>query len=133
MNVDQTQVHELAFDVASALKKPLLQLKALLQLHRIDQLSCGTVRRTNIFVTETSKAGEEYDSTTSQMLTDRCAALLKDAGGDFEKYASRFADSLSNKTYHALRKMCKNNGLERFGKSRSELQDILVASVKSML
>ena len=47
-------------------------------------------------------------------------------------YLSSFGDSLSKKTHYALRKMCKKYSIERSGKSRSELQDNLVAYAQAL-
>ena len=48
-NVDVPETHHLAYDVASKLKKPCLQLRALLQLKRLVPLTCGTIRRVQHF------------------------------------------------------------------------------------
>eukprot|EP00505_MAST-04D_sp_SCG-Rhode-Island_P003456 Stramenopile-MAST_4_protein_3456 len=101
INSDLPETHEIAFDVAIARGKRMLQLRALLQLHRLAPLAVKTVARTIAYF-ETGK--EDGHEVQKEMESSLFASYV---GGTVDGYKAEFEASLAKKTHFCVRLMAK--------------------------
>jgi N-alpha-acetyltransferase 15/16, NatA auxiliary subunit len=125
-NVDVPETHYLAYDVASKLKKPCLQLRALLQLKRLVPLTCGTIRRVQHFFD--SKCNDQLKQ---QALIEQSLLLLADYDNSMDTYVNKYVESINKISMHyTLKQSCKRENIKTDGLDINGLKNALISVVK---
>ena len=125
-NVDVPETHYLAYDVASKLKKPCLQLRALLQLKRLVPLTCGTIRRVQHFFD--SKCNDQLKQ---QALIEQSLLLLADYDNSMDTYVNKYVESINKISMHyTLKQSCKRENIKTDGLDINGLKNALISAVK---
>ena len=102
-NINLPETHYLAYDVASKLNKPVLKLRALLQLKRLVPLTAGTIRRVKEFFASKSDAVLKEES-----LIEQSKVLLADFNNSMDTYIEKYAERINAIQMHYTLKIFVN-------------------------
>ena len=126
-NINLPETHYLAYDVASKLNKPVLKLRALLQLKRLVPLTAGTIRRVKEFFASKSDAALKEES-----LIEQSKVLLADFNNSMDTYIEKYAERINAiQMHYTLKNLCKRESISTQGLDVDGLKNALISSAKN--
>jgi peptide alpha-N-acetyltransferase len=125
-NVKLPETHYLAYDVASKLQKPVLKLRALLQLRRLVPLTCSTILRVKDFFNN-----KDHEQLKEKTLNEQCELLLSDYNGSMDAYVNKYIENINKiKMFYTLKLLCKRENIKVGGLDLAGLKNALINAVK---
>ena len=125
-NVKLPETHYLAYDVASKLQKPVLKLRALLQLRRLVPLTCSTILRVKEFFNN-----KDHEQLKEKTLNEQCELLLSDYNGSMDAYVNKYIENINKiKMFYTLKLLCKRENIKVGGLDLAGLKNALITAVK---